>query len=353
MAVRAKAQITLAVTVDVQKVDPFYRLTDIGAAQPTLDTSTATPSGWSSTEPAYDSSKQLWTCQRTTLTDTAFYWGAVSKSGSYSGANAAWNKADGAQSTANSAVVESIPVYYRSTVQSAPNKPTTSTSIGTSFITSDAWEYKMPQAKRDHWFFTCEKLVHADGSVTFSDVRSLDYGDYLSAWCSQADSYFIDGGRIYSHSVTADKLATNSITIGKLADEVVDSISEAAQAAEEAKALSYDHSWTFEEASSLLRSTGGALLQPGVYTFEGSARRGDVDITDELPDEFFTWTLRTESGSTSLGIGKTMTVDEFSLGYRATVIGSLQESVAFPLVDSSSNGFVDESGNRIVGVWKA
>ena len=338
MAVRAKAQITLAVTVDVQKVDTFYRLTDIGAAQPTLDTSTATPSGWSSTEPAYDSSKQLWTCQRTTLTDTAFYWGAVSKSSSYSGANAAWNKADGAQSTANSAVVESIPVYYRSTVQSAPNKPTTSTSIGTSFITSDAWEYKMPQAKRDHWFFTCEKLVHADGSVTFSDVRSLDYGDYLSAWCSQADSYFIDGGRIYSHSVTADKLATNSITIGKLADEVVDSISEAAQAAEEAKALSYDHSWT---------------LSNGTYFFSARAWRGSEEITGDLPDDFFWWELRTETSTVSIGLGKTKSVVASSAGYRASVVGGVLESVAFPLVDSSSNGFVDESGNRIVGVWKA
>ena len=313
--------------------------------------SSVTGGSWAYAPQTYVSGRYYWTRNEITWSDgsSATYTDAVLDSAH----NSAMAAAATAKSQADSAVVESIPVYYRSTVQSAPSKPTTSTSISNSFITSDAWEYKMPQAKRGHWFFTCDKLVHANGDVTFSDVRSLEYGDYLSAWCSQADNYFIDGGAIYSHSVTADKLAANSITIGKLADEVVDSISEAAQAAEEAKALSYDHSWTFEESSSLLRSTGGALLQPGVYTFEGSARRGDVDITDELPDEFFTWTLRTESGSTSLGIGKTMTVDEFSLGYRATVIGSLQESVAFPLVDSSSNGFVDESGNRIVGVWKA
>lgn len=343
MTVIATAQVTLVVTVDVQKVDTFYCLTAIGASQPSIDTSTATPSGWYDTEPEYDSSKQLWTCQRTTLTDTTFYWGAVSKSSSYSGANSAWNKADAAQGSANSAVISSVPLYYRSTTASSP-----AINAGMPVVDSgdatDAWSTVMPKPKKGYTFFTCEKYVHVGGGVTFSTVRPLDNATYASMWCSAADSLSIDGGAIYAHSVTADKLAARSISIGALAEDVTDRIDSIEEAASDAAGLAYDNSWT------LTRTRSGS----GVYSFEATARRGGVDITDDLPDEFFTWHLRTEDGTEEfLGNGKTMDVQASSAGYHATVVGGLEEQVGFAVATSSGDRVVDEQGRRLIGIWKA
>lgn len=101
MAVLATDTITLAVAVDVQQVDAYYRLQSSTAAPPAKPTE-ASPAGWTATEPTYDgtSTNTLYTCAKTTLTDGTFYWSAVSKSTSYEAAKAAWNKAGAAESAA-------------------------------------------------------------------------------------------------------------------------------------------------------------------------------------------------------------------------------------------------------------
>ena len=93
---------TIAVAVDVRQVDTFYRLQASTATAPTRPTEVS-PSGWATTEPAYDgtSTNTLYTCAKTTLTDGTFYWSTVSKSTSYEAAKVAWNKADAAQSELN------------------------------------------------------------------------------------------------------------------------------------------------------------------------------------------------------------------------------------------------------------
>ena len=103
MAVLATDTVTIAVTVDVQKVDVYYKLLPSTSTAPSKPT-TANPSDWTTTEPTYDSASTntLYTCQKTTLTDGTFYWSAVSKSTSYEASKQAWNKADAAQSAANS-----------------------------------------------------------------------------------------------------------------------------------------------------------------------------------------------------------------------------------------------------------
>lgn len=92
MAIKARDQVTISIGVDVASVDTYYKLQASTAAVPQKPT-TASPSGWSTTEPGYDgtATNTLYTCQKTTLTDGTFYWGAVSKSSSYEAAKQAAN----------------------------------------------------------------------------------------------------------------------------------------------------------------------------------------------------------------------------------------------------------------------
>lgn len=95
MAVIARAEVTLALAVDVERVDTWHMLLPSASAPPRKP-SVADPSadGWTLAEPGYDgtSTVTLYTCQRTTLTDGTFYWGAVSVSSSYEAAKQASNR---------------------------------------------------------------------------------------------------------------------------------------------------------------------------------------------------------------------------------------------------------------------
>jgi len=122
------------------------------------------------------------------------------------------NKAD-----KSAAVTTTVSVYYRSTTHSAPSI-STSTSIGTSASTDNAWEYVMPEPKRDRYFYTCEKYVHVDNSVSFSTVRELSSETYASKWVHASDNTYIDGGKLYANSVTATQIKTDTITVGSLYD---------------------------------------------------------------------------------------------------------------------------------------
>ncbi|MBQ9043807.1 MAG: hypothetical protein IJ111_13460 [Eggerthellaceae bacterium] len=95
MAVKATDTVTLAVAVDVQKVETYYYQTASTGSQPERP-ATASPSGWQTTEFAFDSSMAIWSCQKTTLTDGTFFWGEVSKASAYQGSIEAWNRANAA-----------------------------------------------------------------------------------------------------------------------------------------------------------------------------------------------------------------------------------------------------------------
>lgn len=112
------------------------------------------------------------------------------------------------------AVKSTVSLYYRSTTNTAPTI-STSTTIGTSATTDNAWEYVMPQPKRDRYFFTCEKYTFVDNSVGFSTVRALTSETYASKFVHSSDNTYIDGGKIYANSITADKIVTSGITIGQ------------------------------------------------------------------------------------------------------------------------------------------
>lgn len=175
---------------------------------------TATTGGtWQDTVPAWSTGTYIWTRVATTKTI-----GTGASSTSYSASvydanmTSALSTAASAVTAANSAVQSTVSVYYRSTTDSTP-AITPSTSIGTTIDTSNVWTYVMPRPKNGCYFYTCERYVHVDNTVTFSTVRSIANANYTSLWCSANDASYIDGANIYAGSVTADQIAAGTISI--------------------------------------------------------------------------------------------------------------------------------------------
>lgn len=135
-------------------------------------------------------------------------------------ANTAQTAANTAQSTANGAIKSTVSVYYRSTTNSTPSI-STSTSIGTAVNTDNAWEYVMPRPSRGKYFYTCERYVTQGGTVSFSAVRALANATYTSMWCHSSDQTCIDGGQIYTNTVTAAQIAAGTITATEIASNAI------------------------------------------------------------------------------------------------------------------------------------
>lgn len=105
MAVKAKCEITLYRVVDIDKVTRYYLLQSSTATAPSKPTSNPPGGNWKTTEPSYTSgsTNTLYFVDLTVMTNGSFSYSAVSKSSSYEAAKEAWNKAQNAQNTANSA----------------------------------------------------------------------------------------------------------------------------------------------------------------------------------------------------------------------------------------------------------
>lgn len=125
-------------------------------------------------------------------------------------------------SARSSLVSSTVSIYWRATAHTTPSI-NTSMSIGTSVDTDNAWTYLMPRPKRGCYFYTCERYVKSDNSVTFSSVREIANASYSSLWCSSSDATYIDGGRIYARSITADQIHGNTVTVDKLAGSISNS----------------------------------------------------------------------------------------------------------------------------------
>lgn len=65
-------------------------------------------------------------------------------------------------------------------------------------------------------------MIHAGSSAKFSNIKlekgnkSTDWTMAIEDWCYNNDITYINGGKIYTGTVTADKLAANSVTAGKI-----------------------------------------------------------------------------------------------------------------------------------------
>ena len=185
-----------------------------------LSTSDASATGgsWSTTIPAWTPGKYIWTRTKNTVTNSAGTSSASyipSAAGQYDSAlTNALSTADAASGTAGSALVSSVPLYYRSTSSTAPAKPVAEiSSAGTG---SDVWTLAMPAPSNGCYFFTCNQFKTANGTVSWSDVREISSATYTSKWCASADATYIDGGQIYTGSVTADKIKAGEVFAQKL-----------------------------------------------------------------------------------------------------------------------------------------
>ena len=89
----ARNSITLHHVRDITSSTWYYRL-QASTASPPAKPTTATPSGWSTTEPTYTegSTNSLYTVQKTTFSDGTFEYSDVSLSSSYEAAKTAYNK---------------------------------------------------------------------------------------------------------------------------------------------------------------------------------------------------------------------------------------------------------------------
>lgn len=106
MAVKAKAEITLYKIISVDKVVRYYLLQSSTLAAPSKPADGAViGSNWSKTEPSYTSgsTSTLYFVDQIVLSNGTLKYSEVSKSSSYEAAKEAWNKANNAQKTADSA----------------------------------------------------------------------------------------------------------------------------------------------------------------------------------------------------------------------------------------------------------
>lgn len=105
MAVKASATVTLSCYRDTQSVTRYYKLQSSTAKAPSKPTTNPPPNGWDDTEPSYTSgsTNTLYFCDLTVFSDGTWAYSSVSKSSSYEAAKEAYNKAQNAQDTANSA----------------------------------------------------------------------------------------------------------------------------------------------------------------------------------------------------------------------------------------------------------
>lgn len=76
----------------------------------------------------------------------------------------------------------------------------------------------------------------------------------------------------------------------------------------------------YGEGDALYLETPFEWSQDGkTANFAAIIYKDDVDITNDYPNSWFEWTLRTENGETKIATGKTCSVSKSSLGYGGTV----------------------------------
>lgn len=111
MATKARQELTLIDQTDATAIVSWYRTTT-GAtpSAPTTTSASATPSGWSRTEPTVASSADLanvaWRCEQLVWGDGSCSWGEVTQLSAYDAAKVAYNKALAAAQTATNYVTE-------------------------------------------------------------------------------------------------------------------------------------------------------------------------------------------------------------------------------------------------------
>ena len=248
-------------------------------------------------------------------------------------ANSALSKAGTAQSTANSA--NSLASTANSTANSALDK---ATSVSNSL--SNYTLKTLPDTRNDNqppsWYFKnyprqvvtefkYSKVIGITGSeyctlrteVPWPDaaggypkqIASVDgkqlwrvgtsqseWSEWIDvgSWCSANDKTMINGGKIYTGSVTADKIAANAITADKIAVDAIKSKNYVANSAGSFLNLSngsFDSKYLKWDSSGKITSTGGTI---------GGITINNGNLTASAINQYHKFGWITEEGSGDL-----------------------------------------------------
>ena len=163
MAVKAKAEITLATIRDVQSVTRYYLLQSSTSSMPSKPTANPPTGSWVKTEPSYTSgsTNSLYFTDLTVFTDGSFSYSDVSLSSSYEAAKAAYNRAVAAEGTASTALAQSV--EYIVGTQTAVAGNWTGVSVDGALYAGKTIAYKLPYAGSGN---ASLKLTLANGSET-------------------------------------------------------------------------------------------------------------------------------------------------------------------------------------------
>ena len=163
MAVKAKAEITLATIRDVQSVSRYYLLQSSTSSMPSKPTANPPTGSWVKTEPSYTSgsTNSLYLTDLTVFTDGSFSYSDVSLSSSYEAAKAAYNKAVAAEGKASTALAQSV--EYIVGTQTAVTGNWTGVSMDGALYAGKTIAYKLPYAGSGN---ASLKLTLANGSET-------------------------------------------------------------------------------------------------------------------------------------------------------------------------------------------
>ena len=170
------------------------------------------PTTWTTAVPTYITDHYYYTCVQTKYSDGSVKFTDVVEDSALTSANAL---ADAGATAALNAIDQVIPLYYLS---SSGNTPTidTNTIIYTD-TEPDHWTRMMPSIPASsssiaqYKYFECTKLVTVGQSVAFSDVVEREMDNIILGWCDANDTTYIDGGRLYAESVSANLIRTGVI----------------------------------------------------------------------------------------------------------------------------------------------
>ena len=195
---------------------------------------TISTSGWTTTVQQIDATKKyLWTYQTityvdNTTTDTSPVISGVYGNEGKDGKDGADGKdgidgTNGTNGTNGVGVTSVIPLYYLKSNTTAPSAPTS--AVTSTAVSSGVWTKSVPTYVNGYTYFTCTQTLYTNGTYSWSTVvidnaltnaNSTAYTANTTANGIKNNIYksgttLIDGAKIYTGSITADKIDVDDL----------------------------------------------------------------------------------------------------------------------------------------------
>ena len=329
--------------VSVVASTPYYILATTQPAKPNVKS----PSGWQTTEPTYDATKDCYMSIRTDFDDGTFSWSDVSKSSSYAAAKEAQQSV-----TILSNTVNEVEQKADSNIAKITNITTTlgtnadgttkvndivhrtssleqdlngfKVTVGSTYETKTDASGKLAEAKgyTDDEIDTAKAEIKITTDSISSEVsRKVGNDEVISRINQSAEEIKIEASKVNiigvitainndsTTTIDGGKISTGSITVGSLES----SIQKVIEAVNDDLRLDAEYVW----------GTSSVTINAKLY-------KNGVDIHSDFPSYMFTWNKEMQSGVTRLGTGYSITVPRTELTYAGAII--LDFLVGEPLI---------------------